>query len=97
MRLLAKRADGVLLIALVIVFLVLAIFPLLAFAAGLMTDEISRGQVRMAFLIMPLALAAEYIWFFSSVGNGAHSLFLCAILLVTSAIPFLKALKGVLP
>ena len=94
-RMVVKRFDGALLIALIFTFLAFAAFPTVTATLGLVRDDPAAVGMRLAFLIMPVVLIAEYFWFLPSTGKGRHSLLLCAVLLATASIPFLNTLKGI--
>jgi hypothetical protein len=93
-RSIARRVDGLLLVALMGAFLTFAAVPSIPASLGLLRDVAAGVELRLAFLVMPFALIAEYLWFASSVGKRQHSLLLCAVLLATASIPFVNSLKG---
>jgi len=93
-RAIIRRFDGALLITLIFIFLGLAAFPIVTARLGLVRDDETALGMRLAFLIMPVALIAEYIWFLSSAGRQKHSLLVCAVLLATASIPFVNTIKG---
>ena len=94
LRKIMKRLDGVLLILLIGLFVAFTIFPALVALLGLVPSVDVATEMRLTFLMMPVALVAEYVWFLSSTGSRQHSLLLCVVLLVTASIPFFNVLKG---
>jgi hypothetical protein len=92
MRLLLSRIDGLLLFALIALFLTFAALPSIPVLLGLVSNVSSGIDMRITFLIMPLALIAEYLWFASSSGGQRFSLLLCFALVATAAIPFIKSI-----
>ena len=89
----AKRLDGVTLIILICAFAAFAAFPSLVNALGLVRDAATAADMRLAFLLMPAVLVAEYVWFLSTASSRPHSFLICAVLVTTAAIPFFKSIK----
>jgi hypothetical protein len=90
-----RTADGLLL------FILSATFLIIAFAPSAIEQltrsycaQIDIKNMSTAFLLMPLALIAEYLWF--SVGKpiGKTSALRFFVLLATAFIPFLKPCLG---
>jgi hypothetical protein len=51
--------------------------------------------MRLAFLMMPFVLVAEYVWFFPFFHETRHSWLLCVVLLGTASIPFISKSKDI--
>ena len=95
-RVIVKRLDGALLIALILSFMVFAAFPTATTIFGLVRSDATATDMRFAFFIMPFALVAEYVWFLSSTSHRQHSLLVCVVLLVTASLPFINTIRGFL-
>jgi hypothetical protein len=90
-----KTADGLLLFILSVIFLIIAFVPyIIEQTIGIHCSQFDLEKMTTAFLLMPLALIAEYLWF--SVGKpiGKTSALRFFVLLATAFIPFLKPCLG---
>lgn len=88
-------ADGLLLFILSAAFLIIAFVPsVIEQLTRSYCAQIAIKNMSAAFLLMPLALIAEYFWF--SVGKpiGKTSALRFLVLLATAFIPFLKPCLG---
>ena len=94
-RSLAGRIDGLLLFALIVLFLLFAAFPAIPVLLGFISNASNNVDMRLAFLIMPIVLIAEYLWFASSSGGQRVRLLLCFVLIATATIPFIKSIKEI--
>lgn len=95
LRSVLRTADGLLLLILSAIFLVIAFVPsIIEQLARSYCVQIDIRSMSTAFLLMPLALIAEYLWF--SVGKpiGKTSALRFLVLLATAFIPFLKPCLG---
>ena len=91
---LTKGLHGLILVGLILVFVFLSIFPALLVKLGLTQSNDGAAEMRSAFLIMPLVLIAEYVWFLSTASDRQHNFLISAVLLATAAIPFINLIKG---
>lgn len=90
-----RTADGLLLYVLSVAFLVFAFIPsainrLTTSFCGQSNDE----GIAIAFLVMPLALIGEYLWFGVGKSIRQTNALRFVVLLATAVIPFIKSCLG---